>query len=49
MLEALKEVADLMAERGQRGRLYLVGGAAMLLAYSTDRGTQDVDAAHSHR
>ncbi len=45
LLAGLGEVADLMSERGQRGRLYLVGGAAMVLAYSSGRGTQDVDAA----
>ena len=41
---ALEEVAEIMQARSQRGRLYLVGGAAMMLAYSSDRGTQDVDA-----
>ncbi len=45
LLAALSEVADLMSDRGQKGRLYLAGGAAMVLAYSVDRGTQDVDAA----
>ncbi len=40
---ALEEVAEIMQNRGQRGRLYLVGGAAMMLAYSMDRGTLDVD------
>ncbi|MDE0495016.1 MAG: DUF6036 family nucleotidyltransferase [Acidimicrobiaceae bacterium] len=45
LLDALGEVAAIMHSRGQRGRVYVVGGAAMMLAYSADRATQDIDAA----
>jgi len=45
LLDALGEVAAIMHSRNQRGRVYVVGGAAMMLAYSADRATQDIDAA----
>ncbi len=45
LLDALGEVAAIMDGRGQRGRVYVVGGAAMMLAHSADRATQDIDAA----
>ena len=40
----LIELGDELAERGVRGELFLVGGAAMVLAYNTRRMTADVDA-----
>ena len=45
LLDALGEVAAILHSRGQRGRVYVVGGAAMMLAHSVNRATQDIDAA----
>ncbi len=44
ILNLLHELGDRLAERGVRGELFLVGGAAMALAYSTRRSTSDLDA-----
>ncbi|MDH4147262.1 MAG: DUF6036 family nucleotidyltransferase [Acidimicrobiia bacterium] len=44
ILELLHELGAHLAERGLRGELFLVGGAAMALAYSTRRSTADLDA-----
>jgi hypothetical protein len=40
----LEEVADELASRRVRGKLFLVGGAAMAVAYGRDRVTRDIDA-----
>lgn len=40
----LAELADELEARGIRGDIFLVGGAAMALAYSTRRATRDLDA-----
>jgi hypothetical protein len=40
----LNELADELEARGTHGDLFLVGGAAMALAYSTRRATRDLDA-----
>ena len=45
LLDALRELATIMQLRGQHGRIYVVGGAAMMLAHSVNRATQDIDAA----
>ncbi len=45
LLDAMGEVAAIMDGRGQRGRVYVVSGAAMMLAHSADRATQGIDAA----
>ena len=45
LLDALRELAAIMQLRGQHGRVYVVGGAAMMLAHSVNRATQDIDAA----
>ncbi|MDA8025217.1 MAG: DUF6036 family nucleotidyltransferase [Actinomycetota bacterium] len=42
--ELLTELGRVLAEEGASGQLYLVGGGAMALAYSTDRVTSDLDA-----
>ena len=42
---ALGEVAGRLQRRGRRARVYVVGGAAMALAYGADRLTRDIDAA----
>ena len=42
---ALGEVAGRLQRRGLRARIYVVGGAAMVLAYGADRSTRDIDAA----
>ena len=40
----LHELANELEARGTHGDLFLVGGAAMALAYSTRRATRDLDA-----
>lgn len=40
----LGELADDLEAQGIHGDLFLVGGAAMALAYSTRRATRDLDA-----
>lgn len=42
--ELLREVGDRLAARGTQGHLFVVGGAAMALAYGRRRATHDVDA-----
>ena len=39
----LRELATELAERGVHGRLFVVGGAAMALAYGRGRVTRDID------
>jgi hypothetical protein len=41
---ALRRLGELLEERGVQGDLYLVGGAALALAYDARRTTRDVDA-----
>ncbi len=40
----LSALAERLARRGIQGEMYLVGGAAMALAYDARRATRDVDA-----
>ncbi len=40
----LAELDDELQHRGVRGELFVVGGAAMALAYTTWRSTRDIDA-----
>lgn len=40
----LAEVGAALDERGVRGDMFVVGGAAMALAYNTRRATRDIDA-----
>lgn len=42
---ALSELAERLRARGATGRVYIVGGAAMALAYDSDKLTRDIDAA----
>lgn len=42
---ALSELAERLRARGATGRIYIVGGAAMALAYDSDKLTRDIDAA----
>lgn len=44
LLAALTDVGRKLEARGVQGDLYLVGGAAMALAYDARRSTRDVDA-----
>jgi hypothetical protein len=44
VIALLRELSEELAARGVRGNLFLVGGAAMAIAYGRDRLTQDVDA-----
>ncbi len=44
ILTALQALGDELTSRGVRGQIFLVGGAAMALAYSTRRVTTDIDA-----
>src|SRR5947209_3790376 len=43
-LRALEELASVLAARGIEGRLFVVGGAAMALAFDARRMTRDIDA-----
>jgi len=40
----LRELGERLAQRDVQGRLFVVGGAAMALAYGRGRATRDVDA-----
>jgi hypothetical protein len=44
ILELLGELGDRLAAKGQRADFYIVGGAAMLLAYGREQMTRDIDA-----
>jgi hypothetical protein len=39
-----QEFSDALAQRGESASLFVVGGAAMALAYDSSRATRDVDA-----
>jgi predicted nucleotidyltransferase len=41
---ALQALGDELSSRGVRGQIFVVGGAAVALAYSTRRVTKDIDA-----
>jgi Nucleotidyltransferase of unknown function (DUF6036) len=43
-LHALEELASVLASKGVEGRLFLVGGAAMAIAFDARRTTRDIDA-----
>ena len=42
----LRELAERLAERGTAARIYVVGGAAIVVRYETRSATRDVDAAY---
>jgi Nucleotidyltransferase of unknown function (DUF6036) len=44
ILSALQALGDELTTQGLRGQIFIVGGAAMALAYSTRRVTKDIDA-----
>lgn len=44
IIEALADVGERLQQRGLVGELYIVGDAAMALAYDTRRTTRDIDA-----
>jgi hypothetical protein len=44
IVQALQALGDELARRDLRGQIFIVGGAAMALAYSTRRITRDIDA-----
>ena len=44
ILQALQALGEALTSRGVRGQIFVVGGAAMALAYSTRRVTKDIDA-----
>ncbi len=44
ILKALQTLGDELSQNGVHGQIFVVGGAAMALAYSTRRVTKDVDA-----
>jgi Nucleotidyltransferase of unknown function (DUF6036) len=44
ILAALQALGDELTRQGVRGQIFVVGGAAMALAYSTRRVTKDIDA-----
>ena len=43
MRSLLQELSDELAARHQTAHLYVVGGAAMVLAYDSERATEDID------
>lgn len=44
ILHALQALGEELAREGVRAQIFIVGGAAMALAYSTRRVTKDIDA-----
>jgi hypothetical protein len=44
ILAALQTLGDELTREGVHGQIFIVGGAAMALAYSTRRVTRDIDA-----
>ena len=44
ILSALQALGEELTRQGVRGQIFIVGGAAMALAYSTRRVTRDIDA-----
>ncbi len=44
ILKALQALGEELSSNGVRGQIFIVGGAAMALAYSTRRVTKDIDA-----
>jgi hypothetical protein len=44
IVSALEALGSELTEQGVRGQIFIVGGAAMALAYSTRRVTKDIDA-----
>ena len=44
ILSALQALGDELTRQGVRSQIFIVGGAAMALAYSTRRVTKDIDA-----
>jgi Nucleotidyltransferase of unknown function (DUF6036) len=44
IIAALEALGEELASQGIRGQIFIVGGAAMALAYSTRRVTRDIDA-----
>lgn len=44
MLELFDELSKELRFEGARAQIYIVGGAAMSLAFGRERRTQDVDA-----
>ena len=44
ILAALTDLEKLLKEKGLKARLYIVGGAAMIMAHRSSRTTWDVDA-----
>jgi Nucleotidyltransferase of unknown function (DUF6036) len=45
IVSALQALGDELSREDVRGQIFIVGGAAMALAYSTRRVTKDIDAA----
>lgn len=44
IVRALQALGEELTRRGVRGQIFIVGGAAMALCYSTRRVTRDIDA-----
>lgn len=44
LIALFEDLADHLRKRGVRGHVYIVGGAAMVLAFDRSRTTRDVDA-----
>jgi len=48
ILNALQALGEELTRQSVRGQVFIVGGAAMALAYSTRRVTKDIDAVFTH-
>jgi predicted nucleotidyltransferase len=44
IMDALRALGEELSRRGVRGEIFIVGGAAMAIAYSDRRVTKDIDA-----
>lgn len=48
IVEALRRLGDRLVRRGVVADVYVIGGAAMALAYDARRATRDIDAVFTH-
>ncbi len=49
IIKAFNRLSELLAEQGAQAEIYIVGGAAMILAYDARTVTKDIDAIYHRR